>query len=297
MAYVIIKKIKEGFVGQRMIVLPPNVKKHVLKNELIKRCYLTAIGFYPRAVNHDRERKLGSPQYILLYCVEGMGYIHMQGIDITLTPNSYFIIPKNVPHRYRSSTENPWSIYWVHFTGESADLLYQRYAEQNRSGKVIIPYEEKRILAFNEIYDLVENSFDVRETEISNIKLLDFISSFIFHKEINPSLQESDVITDSINFMKNNLHQNISLDELADRQHLSISHYCRLFVAKTGRSPHQHFNQLKIWQSCQYLYFSDRSIKEICAELGFDDPYYFSRLFKKLMGISPAKYKNQYKRA
>ncbi|MEO6631267.1 MAG: AraC family transcriptional regulator [Mucilaginibacter sp.] len=295
MAVVVIEKIKEGFVGQRMIVLPPNVKKHLIKNELIKRCCLTAIGFYPRAVNHDRERKAGSQQYILLYCVEGTGQIHIQGADIGLTPNTYFIIPKNVPHHYRSSTENPWSIYWVHFMGESADLLYQRYAEQNQPGKVIIPYEEKRILAFNEIYGLVERSFERRETEISNIKLLDFVSSFIFHKEINPSLQESNVITDSIRFMKNNLHQNISLEELADRQHLSVSHYCRLFTAKTGRSPHRYFNQLKIWQSCQYLYFSDRNIKEICTELGFDDAYYFSRLFKKLMGISPAKYKSQYK--
>lgn len=297
MATVVTKKIKEGFVGQRMIVLPPNVKKQVVKNELIKRCYLTAIGFYPNAVNHDRERKTGSQQYILLYCVEGTGYLHVQGVEIILTPNSYFIIPKNVPHHYRSSIENPWSIYWVHFMGESADLLYQRYAERNQPGKVMIPHEEKRILAFNEIYDLVENSFDIREMEISNIKLLNFISSFIFHKEINPSLQGSDVITDSINFMKKNLRQNVSLEELADRQHLSISHYCRLFAAKTGRSPHQYFNQLKIWQSCQYLYFSDRNIKEICAELGFDDPYYFSRLFKKLMGISPANYKNQHKKA
>jgi AraC family transcriptional regulator of arabinose operon len=296
MAAVVIKKIKEGFVGQRMIVLPPNVKKQVVKNELIKRCYLTAIGFYPRAVNHDRERKTGSSQYILLYCVEGTGYVHIQGVETMLTPNSYFIIPKNTPHHYRSSIENPWSIYWVHFMGESADLLYRRYAERDRPGKMMIPYEEKRILAFNEIYDLVENSFDIRELEISNIKLLDFVSSFIFHKEINPSLQERHVITDSIKFMKNNLHKDISLEELADRQHLSVSHYCRLFAAKTGRSPHQYFNQLKIWQSCQYLYFSDRNIKEICAELGFDDPYYFSRLFKKLMGISPVKYKNQHKK-
>jgi len=185
----------------------------------------------------------------------------------------------------------------VNYTEESTDQLYQRYAERDQPGKVMIPHEEKRILAFNEIYDLVENSFDTREIEISNIKLLDFVSSFIFHKEINPSLQGTDVITASINFMKNNLHQNISLEELADRQRLSVSHYCRLFAAKTGRSPHQYFNQLKIWQSCQYLYFSDRNIKEICAELGFDDPYYFSRLFKKLMGISPANYKNQHKRA
>lgn len=159
-----------------------------------------------------------------------------------------------------------------------------------------IPYDENRIQAFNEIYDLVENSFDVRETEIANIKLLNFVASFVFLREINPALQESDTITASVNFMKNNIHLSMTLDQLAQRQHLSTSHYCRLFIAKTGRSPHQYFNQLKIWKSCQYLYFSDRSIKEICSQLGFEDPYYFSRLFKKVMGISPGNYKNQHKK-
>jgi len=52
----------------------------------------------------------------------------------------------------------------------------------------------------------VENSFDVREAEIANIKLLNFEASFVFLREINPALQESDTITASVNFMKNNLH-------------------------------------------------------------------------------------------
>ena len=290
------KKVKEGFVGQRMIVLPPNIKKQISKSDLVKRFYLTAIGFYPRAVYHDRERKLGSQQYILLYCVNGTGYITINGKEVALTPNYYFIIPRNVPHHYRSSLETPWSIYWVHFVGEHADVLYQRYCNQNKYAAKAIPYDEKRIHVFYEIYDLLENSLDAREIEMANIKLLNFVASFVFQKAINSALQESDVITDSVDFMKNNLHMSLTLDELAQRQHLSTSHYCRLFIAKTGRSPHQYFNQLKIWKSCQYLYFSDRNIKEISSELGFEDPYYFSRLFKKVMGMSPANYKNQHKR-
>lgn len=291
-----VKKIKEGFVGQRMIVLPPNVKKTVVKNELIKRFYLTAIGFYPFAVNHDRERKLGSSQYILLYCTEGNGLIFIGDKSIELKPNSYFIIPKNIPHRYCSSLDNPWSIYWVHFMGEHADYLYQRHYEHTKLECENIPYDEQRKIAFDEIFDLLENSFDKREIEITNIKVLNFISSLIFQREINPTLLENDVITSSISFMKNNLHKSFTLGDLAERQLLSVSHYCRLFYSKTGSSPHQYFNQLKIQKSCQYLYFSDRNIKEICSELGFDDPYYFSRLFKKLMGISPAFYKNKHKK-
>ena len=287
-------KIKEGFVGQRMIVLPPDIKRSVLQAELIKRFYLTAIGFYPHAIFHDRERKFGAPQYILLYCVEGKGQIYLQNRVIELKPNSYFIMPKNVAHRYKSSQVEPWSIYWVHFAGEYADLMYNRYIDK-KMDLFSIPYDERRITAFNEIFDLLESSFEIRELEIINIKLKEFVASFIYYKEINPAFQDVDAVSNSISFMRKNLHRLISVDELAAEQLLSVSHYSRLFRKKTGSSPNQYFNQLKIQKSCQFLYFSNRNIKEICGELGFDDPYYFSRLFKKLMGISPAKYKNQHK--
>jgi len=290
-----LKKVKDGFVGQKMIVLPPNIKKTVLKADLIKRFYLTAIGYYPHAVFHDRERKFGASQYILLYCIEGKGLIHLQDKSIELKPNTYFIIPKNIPHHYKSSQEEPWSIYWVHFIGEYADLIYNRYMEKEVD-LLSIPYDERRITAFDEIFNLLENSFEIRDLEIINIKLQEFISSFIYYKEINPAFQDDDVVSSSIAFMKKNLGSLLSVEELATRQLLSVSHYSRLFRKKTGSSPNQYFNKLKIQKSCQFLYFSDRNIKEICVELGFDDPYYFSRLFKKLMGISPAKYKNQHKK-
>ena len=289
-----VSKIKEGFIGQRMIVLPPDIKKSAIKSELIKRFYLTAVGFYPHAISHDRERKFGCPQYILLYCTEGKGVIHLQGRIIELKPNTYFIIPKNVAHHYKSSQIEPWSIYWVHFVGEYADLMYNRYLEK-KMDLFSIPYDDRRITAFNEIFDLLENSFEIRELEVINIKLQEFIASFIYYKEINPAFQDVDVVSNSILFMKKNLGNLVSVEELAAQQLLSVSHYSRLFRKKTGSSPNQYFNQLKIQQSCQYLYFSDRNIKEICVELGFEDPYYFSRLFKKLMGISPAKYKSHHK--
>lgn len=144
---------------------------------------------------------------------------------------------------------------------------------------------------------MLESSFDEKQLEIANIKLFNYISSFVYFKEINPSYQEDDVISDSIAFMKRNLSRMLTLEQLAKQQHLSVSQYSRLFKTKMGSSPNQYFSQLKIQKSCQYLYFSDRNIKEICAELGFQDPYYFSRLFKKLMGKSPAFYKNQHKKS
>lgn len=289
------KKIKEGFIGQKMIVLPPNIKRTVLKTDLIKRFYVTAIGFYPHAAFHNRARRLGCNQYILLYCTAGVGKVVVKNRSFNLLPNHFIILPRNVPHSYHSSQVDPWTIYWIHFAGENADLLYARYTEI-KPEPLFIAYEERRIDEFQACFNLLENSFAPRDLEIVNIKLQAYLSGFIYAPEINPSDLGGDKISDSIAFMKNNISQPYTVPQLAKQQHLSVTQYSRMFRAKTGSSPNQYFNELKIQKSCQYLYFSDRSIKEICAELGFDDQFYFSRLFKRLMGLAPSKYKNQHKK-
>lgn len=290
------KKVKEGFVGQKMIVLPPDIKKAVTKNPLIKGLYLTAIGYYPRAVYHDRERKTGSPQYILLYCVDGKGYINVGEGKYDLQPNSYFIVPKGIPHHYGTSHSDPWSIYWVHFTGDHADILYSRYSRKTDPEVQAIPYDEQRIELFNLIFSILESSYSLRSIELINIKLLQFLSSFIYHEEMYPSYYTADQISNSIKFMKENLGKNFSIQEFASKLYYSVSNYSDLFKKKTGSSPIQYFIRLKIQKSCQYLYFTDMKIKEISNKIGYNDPYYFSRLFKKLMGMSPAKYRSSHKK-
>lgn len=290
------KKVMEGFVGQQMIVLPPDIEKNIQKDAFIKGLYLTAIGYYPRATFHDRKRENGSPQYILLYCIDGNGYINIKGQKHTLIPNSYFIIPKDVPHHYGTSLSEPWSIYWIHFTGDHADMLYTRHLRGNVHETQTVPYDEQRIKLFNLIFSILGNSYNLKNMELVHIKSLQFLSSFIYPEEIYTSHYAVDQIDSSIKFMKENLDCCYSISELAARLNYSVSHYSDLFKRKTGFSPIQYFNQLKIQKSCQYLYFTDLNIKEICNQVGFEDPYYFSKIFKKLMGLSPAKYRSSYKK-
>ncbi|HEY0273435.1 MAG TPA: AraC family transcriptional regulator [Chitinophaga sp.] len=291
------KGIKEGFVGQQMAVLPPNIKRLFTKNPLTKNFYLTAIGYYPKATNHDRERKSGSDQYILIYCIEGEGDIFLHDKAYVLKANSYFIIPRNVPHRYTSYGANSWSIYWVHFSGELAPLIYHRFATNHQPVAVPVPYDEARIRLFEQILHLVEHSYNEREMEILNFKLWSFVNSFVYLREANPAINPDDVVGSSIEFMKKRLHKKFTIEELAQQQGLSVSHYARIFKQKTGISPINYFNQLKVQKACQYLYFTERSIKEISAELGVDDPYYFSRLFSKVIGVSPAGYRKRHRGA
>jgi AraC family transcriptional regulator of arabinose operon len=289
------KKIKDGFVGQRMIVLPPNIKRLIANNTIVKNFYLTAIGYYPKAIYHERERKTGSNQYILLYCVDGEGLVYINDQIYTLKPNTYIIIPKNTRHRYTSSDTNPWSIYWVHFSGLTAEAIYNRFAAQDEVPVRTIPYDEGRINLFEQVYAMLEHSFHEKEMELTNLYLQHFVTSLVYYKELNPVAYETDSVSLSIIHMKKNIREKLSITDLAAEQKLSVSHYSRLFHQKTGSSPINYFNLLKIQVSCQHLYFTDRNIKEIAAIMGFDDQYYFSRLFSKLIGISPLKYRKTHK--
>ena len=290
-----IKKVKEGFIGQKMVVLPPDIRKEVSENTLISGIYLTAIGFYPHAVYHDRERGNGSQEYILLYCAKGEGFLFLQTKKFKLTPNSFIIIPPNLSHHYRSSESKPWSIYWVHFTGKYANIIYSRYTNNQNLEIKSIPYYKNRLNLFNKIISLLENGFSERNLEVANIHFLHFISSLVYQSEINSSSYTKDAVTKSINYMKKNIEYPLTIKQLANKHNLSVSRYSELFNKKTGYSPIKYFIQLKIQKSCQYLYFTDLNLKEISTKVGFEDPFYFSRTFKKLMGVSPSKYKKTFK--
>lgn len=126
-------KVKAGFVGQRMIIIPKKILNDVAKNPLIGRLYITDIGFFPKALHHYRERKSGSAQHILIYCAEGRGTVRIYDKEITINPGEYILIPPKTRHAYSAVKKYPWSIYWLHFTGPHAEILFKKYVQDSTS--------------------------------------------------------------------------------------------------------------------------------------------------------------------
>lgn len=106
--------IKEGFLGQRMIVLPNEVKQHLGANPITSSFYITDLGYYPNANHHQRVREKGASEYIFIYCTKGEGWYKLDDEIIPVLPNQFFIIPKNTKHSYGAQNRNPWTIYWMH---------------------------------------------------------------------------------------------------------------------------------------------------------------------------------------
>lgn len=291
-------KKKEGFLGQKIVVIPQNIRNRIKANPLVNALYIASIGYYPHATHHFRERKKGADEFILIYCVEGIGNIEIDGQKFQLRPNYFFIIPPDIPHCYKADVNDPWSIYWVHFSGSDAKRLYDRYQQNGDSGSVHIPFQESRINFFEHIVNILEKGYSKNNLEYVNITLWQLLSSFIysnFFRKFGQQTKESNLINDAIDYMQDAIEESITVKELAQHANYSVSYFHSIFKEKTGFSPIHYFNQLKIQKACQYLSFTDLSIKEISHKLGFKDPFYFSRLFKKLMSLSPSKYRQIYK--
>jgi AraC-like DNA-binding protein len=92
--------------------------------------------------------------------------------------------------------------------------------------------------------------------------------------------------------MQEHINENLTLGQLCSHSNYSQSRFSNLFKQKTGYAPLDYFIQMKMQKASQQLDFTDQSVKEVALNLGFDDPYYFSSRFSKVIGMSPTKYRS-----
>lgn len=287
-------KRKDGFTGERAIVLPPLVVEMEQEDPLVSSLYVTDIGYYPHAANHYRERKEPIGQYVLIFCAEGAGWYRVGGQEFRVRDNQYFILPAGKPHAYASEEDNPWTIYWVHFSGTQADI----YAEGVMRPQDARPGEHSRISDRNRIFEEIFNTLD----KSRNRESLRYVSSLLHYylasmryimqfRTASAATGDGSIVTAAIRYMGENIEKQLSLKEIAAYAGYSPTHFSALFKRQTGDSPLAHFNKLKVRQACRMLEQTDMKVNQICHKVGITDCYYFSRLFSKAMGMPPQKYR------
>ncbi|WP_029906750.1 AraC family transcriptional regulator [Prevotella sp. 10(H)] len=287
----------EGFKDEKAIVTPYNIRELQAKNNITKQLYVTHIGYYPNAKEHYRIRPNGGTENIFIYCNKGRGWIEHGGVRHILNRNQAYIIPKGDPHSYGADKQKPWSIYWIHFKGENAPDFAAITNTVITIDDSDSSRQQDRIQLFEEIYQNLEMGYRPENLEYISYCLMYFFASIKYlhqYREIN-KVKVDDVIQKSIVFMKNNLEEQITLDDIVEHVKYSKSRFISLFKEKTSYSPIVYYNQLRIQRACAYLQFSELKLKEISFRLGFYDPFHFSRAFQQQMEISPSEYRKRYK--
>jgi len=284
---------KEGFKGQQTVVLPKSITEQIANDPLVKELFITDIGFYPHAEFHYRKRRKGATGNIIIFCVEGLGWYETNGEIREIRKNDVCIIPAGFAHSYGADPLKPWTIYWMHIEGSKADKLAGELPFTIHLDNEDPELYLQRLRLFDEIFTNISITYNLRNIEYANMLVWNFLITIFYHDlYAKKNISKSEKLIDrSLVFMRNNLNKNLGLNDLAAHSGLSVSQYSILFKKKTSTSPMNFYAQLKIQQSVQLLENQQKRIKEIALELGFEDQFYFSRLFTKTMGLSPAKFR------
>ena len=283
----------EGFPGQRIVVLPRAALAQAQKRPLLRGLIPTDIGYFPRAKGHCRERTRGADQAIFIYCVRGAGWCEAGGTRHEIRAGEVLVIPPETPHAYGADARCPWTIHWFHVQGT---LVAEYLAELNASpvNPLIFLGDDPQWLAlFEEVLSAAEHGYTQKQLLHASHALAHLLAVMVRHRHENWR-EEPDApqkIAQTIAYMKQHLDQTLQLDALAALARLSRSRYTALFKAQTGYAPIDYFNRLRMHRACQLLDTTELSVKAIAARLGYEDPLYFSRMFRLVNDASPMEYR------
>ncbi len=288
-------QLKDGFRGSRMIVLPASVVREMKSGEFTSLLYVTDIGYYPHAQYHYRHRPHGTQEYILIYCTDGKGWIWCDGIKHTMRAGLFFIIPAGHAHTYAADEFDPWSIYWIHFAGTMSPCFgdgYDHVCEINVAEDSRI---SSRLALFEELYRSLETGYSNAQLNYSSAALTHLLGTFKYIDAFRSTgaMDETghDIIDRCRHYILENIERKITLNDICSYLGHSSSYCTSLFNKFTGMSPGQYLQNLRIQTAAHLMEVTNMQVNQVCHKVGIEDPYYFSRLFTKIMGVSPRNYK------
>ena len=286
--------MRNGFIGEQSIVLPQIVIEAEKNDPLVSSLYITDIGYYPHADRHFRERKEPISQHVLIYCVEGAGWYQIGTEKYQVSENQYFILPPNIPHAYGADEQNPWTIYWIHFTGKHAAIYSQDAATPQRIAPAVNSRIMERNTIFEDIFSTLSQSFNQESLRYASSLLHYYLATMRYLRLYRKSLPDTNSIShEVIHYLHENIEKRVTLEKIAKYMGYSPSYISMIFRKETGHSPLQYLNRMRIEMACQWLDTTNLKVNQICHKVGIDDPYYFSRLFRTVTSMSPSEYRKE----
>ncbi len=227
------------------------------------------------------------PYYSIEFVARGKGALVLAGRRQALLPGSVFAYGPGVPHHITTDRDDPLAKYFVDFAGRrAAGLLEQGEFPPGTSGRVVAPSEIQRIFD-----DLIQNGLrPTRWTAPACAALLEYLVLKIGESQSAWEAVQTPAFATYERCRKHiqaNFARLTNLAEIARQCHVDPAYLCRLFRRYDHQTPYQFLLRLKMNRAAERLQEPGVLVKQVAAELGYPDPFHFSRAFKNILGLSP----------
>jgi AraC family transcriptional regulator, arabinose operon regulatory protein len=281
----------EGFPGQRLIIVPPQIAVRAVRQPVTRNLCVTHIGSFSAASGHFVDRPHGTSQYILIACLSGKGHCSLQGREWWIKTGDLLFLPPQEPHTYSADPKLPWTIFWIHFRGQHAGDYLESLGVSLERPLVSVASIGALLDAFEETISHVHHGFgDAAMTGLATAfaRLLGLAR---VHQQSagKRSLQTEGRLLRTLNLVRESPAKPWTLEAMARESGLSVPHFTELCRRQTGMPPMSYLIRLRLQQAMNLLIQGNHNVAEAARAVGYDDPFYFSRLFRKHMGTPPSR--------
>ena len=258
-----------------------------------KSLYSTVLKMTDCPINDAHETYAWGPAihetYAMHYILSGRGYYIVNNITYTLTAGESFLVFPNELVHYYPDPEDPWTYTWVNFVGQDSIVLL---AMTNFNTRPVC----SQILGLKEIFDKFRPNINLEYLTQRNSGLLrELLSYYIEHYPThNENLKVLDYVSTAKEYMASRFHlHNFNISLLASDIGLERSYLYRIFMAKEGISPSEYLANLRLEKAVQHMKNGVSNVSVISYSVGYSEPLYFSKVFKKKYGVTPTNYIKQ----
>jgi AraC-like DNA-binding protein len=234
----------------------------------------------------------GRADWQLILITEGRGFFTVDGKQLELPANSILLYPPHARQEYRFFKADSPSFWWVHFSGTLADSLCARLGADGGEPYSFPVRDAKRLIPIlSRMHEHMALGEDVSEVFLSGC-LCELIGECESERKRTSEHTDEDVER-VCTYMKLHFKEHVGVDEYARIAGLSKYHFIRRFSAYTKKTPIEYVTDVRMQRARELLSGDELSVRECAEILGYSDQFYFCRVFKKHVGLSPAQFRRK----
>ncbi len=228
--------------------------------------------------------------YLIHYIISGHGVFSSDGNNYRLSAGDGFLVVPSHVASYAADQNDPWEYCWVGFNGSDAKRLMLQTGLLGCSP--VFHYDDDNL--FEELLMKICSSSGSSPSEETRMEsgLLLFLAALMEKFGAPPASHTSgyEYVQKAIKYIDYNYSCDIDINDVASSVGISRSHLYRLFMQHISMPPNEYLMRYRISKASELLESNSLSVGEVAYSAGFSDQLYFSRVFKKYMGVPPSRY-------
>ncbi len=227
--------------------------------------------------------------YLIHYISSGRGIYVCNRQTYELQEGDLFLIAPSQLVNYRADANDPWTYSWVGFNGTDARRLVTMAGFHKQKPVIHTTDTEQTSRLLLQIAEASGN------TAAADARMAGCLYMFLAHLIQMNGLQTAEnshqaYLSNALRFIQYNYSSDIGVNDIARYVGISRSQLYRAFRQDYGLSPHDYLQKYRINEACSLLRNPHLSIAEVAGSVGFNDPLYFSRVFKSIKNCTPSEY-------